>query len=62
MSEIEFLTLNEVAEKLKISLRTVQRFVQSGEIKAYKFGSQWRVEVDDFIEFLNKNYVNKEEK
>jgi excisionase family DNA binding protein len=39
----EILTPPEVAEKLKISERTVLNLLRSGEIPGVKIGGQWRV-------------------
>ncbi len=48
----EYFTLKEVAERLKVSERTVWRWVHSGELPAIKLGQQWRIRDDDLDEFL----------
>ncbi|WP_176331625.1 methylation-associated defense system helix-turn-helix domain-containing protein MAD1 [Burkholderia vietnamiensis] len=40
--ESDILTLEEVAEYLKASKRTIYRMAQKGEIPAFKFGGSWR--------------------
>ena len=37
-----YLTVEEVAELLKVSDKTVRRLVRRGELPAFKVGNQWR--------------------
>jgi excisionase family DNA binding protein len=39
----EALTIDEVAERLRLHRRTVERLVRSGRLPAGKFGRVWRV-------------------
>ena len=39
----EYLTPEEVAEKLKVTKTTVYRMARKGTIPAFKFGNVWRV-------------------
>jgi excisionase family DNA binding protein len=39
----EVYTLQEVAERLRVSLQTVRRLVRTGELKTIKVGRQYRV-------------------
>ena len=39
----EILTLDEVAEYLKIPKKTVYKMTRSGELPAFKAGKHWRV-------------------
>lgn len=51
--EETFYTLEEIAEKLKVSYMTVYRWVKDGKLKAVKAGKQYRVrssELDKFLE------------
>lgn len=43
LDNIRLLTLNEAAELLQVSTRTLQRMIYSGEMPALKVGGQWRV-------------------
>jgi len=43
LNSIRLLTLNEAAELLQVSTRTLQRMIHSGEMPALKVGGQWRV-------------------
>lgn len=47
------LEAKEVADKLRVSERTVMRLVENGELAAFKVGDRWRfraTDVDKFIE------------
>jgi excisionase family DNA binding protein len=45
MTEItpELLTLRELAEYLRVSMRTAYQLASDGEIPAVKVGGQWRI-------------------
>lgn len=44
-------TIEEVAELLRVSKRTVIRYIETGKLKASKIGF-WRVSLKDLREFL----------
>ena len=55
------LTLDEIAEKLKISKDAVRAYIRSGELKAYELGARLvRVEIAEVNEFLSKMSVRKD--
>jgi excisionase family DNA binding protein len=39
----EFLTIEEVAKRLKISVITAYRMARKGQLPAVKFGKVWRI-------------------
>ena len=47
-----YLTLPEVAEQLKVSRRTVYRWVKAGDLSAFKFASEYRITESDLKAFL----------
>ena len=47
-----FYTIKEAAEKLGVSPRTVQRRIDSGELKRHKLGRTVRISEDDLRAFL----------
>lgn len=52
-SEQRWLSSNQAADRLGVSLRTLYKFVDEGLVPAYKFGRVYRLrehEVDAFIE------------
>ena len=50
----KLLTIREVAEILRVSERSVNRYIESGKLKASKIG-QWRIKQRDLDEFLKEN-------
>lgn len=52
METDKWLTIDELAEYLKLSRTKLYRMAQAGEIPAYKVGVQWRFnreEIDDWV-------------
>jgi excisionase family DNA binding protein len=43
MDQEEYLTIDEAAQKLKISKVTIYRMAQKGKLPAVKFGKSWRI-------------------
>jgi excisionase family DNA binding protein len=43
LSQMRFLTVNEVAEMMRVSSMTVYRMVHSGELPAIRFGRSFRI-------------------
>ena len=41
--EKEYLTIEEVAKKMRVNARTVYRMAQKQQIPAFKFGKSWRI-------------------
>ncbi|PMQ00702.1 MAG: DNA-binding protein [Dictyoglomus sp. NZ13-RE01] len=52
--EEEFYLPKEVAEKLRVSLRTVQRWLEEEKIKGIKVGGVWRIPESSLKEFLRQ--------
>ena len=50
----KLLTLKETAKILRVSERTVMRYLKFGKLKASKVG-QWRITEQDIKEFLEKH-------
>lgn len=46
-------TVDEVAEKLDVSPRTVRRYIQADAIKAIRVGGQYKVKKEDLTAYLN---------
>lgn len=49
----KLLTAEEVAKILRVSYRTVVRYIESGRLRASKIGV-WRIKQSDLDDFLNK--------
>ena len=50
----KFLTVQEIAKKLRVSERTIMRYIKSGKLRASKLG-QWRIQESDLQSFFNIN-------
>ncbi|MBZ9571955.1 helix-turn-helix domain-containing protein [Patescibacteria group bacterium] len=48
------LTIKEVAKYLKVSERSILRYIESGRLRASKIG-QWRIKKGDLEKFLKEN-------
>jgi excisionase family DNA binding protein len=60
----KLLTIKEVAKYLRVSERSVLRYIEAGRLVAVKVG-YWRVKEKDLNEFISKNtngYKNKKRK
>ena len=49
---IHLLTLDEAAEVLQVSKRTVRRMVDQEEFPAFKVGGQWRVRESEVAKWI----------
>jgi excisionase family DNA binding protein len=50
-----WLTVGEVAERLRCSARTVRRRITLGELTAFKFGGSVRVQESDLQAFIKNS-------
>ncbi len=56
-SEVQFLTVAEVAEIMRVSRMTVYRLVHAGDLPAVQFGRSYRVPESAVEEFLHDAQV-----
>ena len=56
---IETLTPNEVAKSLKLHPFTVTRLAREGKIPAFKVGGVWRIQKDQFEQWINRQTRRK---
>ena len=54
MNKKEFYTAKELAEKLRVNIMTIYRYIKAGRLKAYKIGKDFRIDEEEFNRFLNK--------
>ena len=52
----KYLTIEEVAKKLRVNKRTVYRLAAKGEIPAFKFGKSWRISSNKLEKLFQGNY------
>ncbi len=53
------LTVEEVAEKLKVSPATVYSLLRSGELVSYRVGRSWRVDEADLMSYIQQQKSRK---
>ena len=54
MNRIDLLKLEEVAERLKASVKTVRRRIAAGELRAFKEGGRVCVLASDLVEYIER--------
>jgi adenine-specific DNA-methyltransferase len=60
MPQSNFLTVEEVAHNLKVTRQTVSKYIRSSELNAVKINKSYRITLNDFETFLNKNATVEE--
>jgi len=58
MKQEEFYTAKELAEKLRVNIMTIYRYIDAKKLKAYKLGKEFRIDKKEFDSFLNKAKTN----
>jgi len=56
--DTEFYTPAEIAEKLRVNIMTIYRYIKAGKIKAYKLGKEFRIDVKEYERFLKSIETN----
>jgi len=51
----KYLTLEEVAKRLKVNKATVYRMARKRQIPAFKFGKVWRIDTTKLDEMIERN-------
>ena len=57
MKKQEFYTTQELAEKLRVNIMTIYRYIKAGKLKAHKIGKEFRVDKKEFQRFLDKTKI-----
>ncbi len=55
MSDQQWLTLEEVAKRLKVHIATAQRYVREGLLPAAKLGKRYWIEESEIDQLLRRN-------
>lgn len=58
MDKPEFYTAKELAEKLRVNVMTIYRYIKAKKLKSYKIGKEFRIDKKEFDSFLNKAKTN----
>lgn len=53
--ELKFLTLEQAADLLQVSKRTLHRLIQTGRMPGVKIGGQWRIRESEFKKWVEEN-------
>jgi len=66
MNGKSYLRIDEVADKLQVTERTVRRWIRKGSLVAFHYGQIVRISREDFEHFkrsyMNGNFRNHKEK
>ena len=54
MSQDQLLTLQQVADRLQVSMSTVRRLVDAGKLKAIRIGRNLRVRPEDLAAYIEE--------
>ena len=49
----EFYKAEELAEKLRVNIMTIYRYIDKKRLRAYKIGKEYRIDKKEFDRFLN---------
>lgn len=49
---MKFLTVEQVAMALGLSEKTVRKYINEGELKAFKLGTSWKISPQDLETFI----------
>ena len=58
MDQKEFYTAQELAEKLRVNVMTIYRYIKAGKLKAYKIGKEFRIDEKEVARFLKSTQIN----
>ena len=50
----QFYTAKELADRLRVNIMTIYRYIKAGKLKAYKIGKEFRIDKKEFNSFLKK--------
>lgn len=55
----EWLSVEEIAQILKMDEETVRRWIRNRQLKAYRFGRDLRIRRDDFDTFVKERALDE---
>ena len=58
VDSIRWLSTKEASERLGITLRSLYRFIDEGDLVAYKFGRVIRIQESDVISFIEASRIS----
>ncbi len=57
-TDTAFYTIKELAERLKVSEKSIRRLIKQKRIIAHQFGRLWRISVADALTFERANRIS----
>ena len=54
MKDNNFYTAEELAKELRVNIMTIYRYIKAKKVKAYKIGKEFRIDKEEFNNFLNR--------
>ncbi|MDR4968403.1 MAG: helix-turn-helix domain-containing protein [Acholeplasmataceae bacterium] len=58
----DYYKLEEVADILRVSRRTLSTYIKKGKLHAFKIGPGWRVSKDNLIKFIDELHKTSKHK
>ena len=55
----DWFTTDEVAKELKVNVKTVRNWINSGELAAIDVGGEYRVYRKDYEDFINRRKIDR---
>ncbi|KND47465.1 MAG: excisionase family DNA-binding protein [Parcubacteria bacterium C7867-004] len=52
--EKQFYKAEDLASLLDVNIMTIYRYIKAGRLSAYKIGREYRIDKDEFDDFLKK--------
>jgi excisionase family DNA binding protein len=59
--EERYYTPAEIAERLKVTPRTVYRWLESGELRAIRFTREYRISEADVEDFISRHRTDRQD-
>ena len=54
---MEYYTIKEVAERMRVHERTVKNWIQAGKFEAFREGNVWRISAASFDAYVERQTV-----
>lgn len=58
MKDKEFYKAEDLAKLLEVNIMTIYRYIKAGKLKAYKIGREFRIDRNEFQNFLKNHQIN----
>lgn len=57
-SKLQFFCVKHIAQDLNVSCETIYHRIDSGSLKAHKTGNEWRINRNDYEDFITNAKAN----